>query len=67
MKKFILPALLAMFMFSCSESNDIEPTPEGPEFVDPGYSNPKFVDPGYTNPQPVDPGYTNPDNGEENN
>ncbi|MBD0400309.1 hypothetical protein [Flammeovirga sp. EKP202] len=43
MKKFILSAVLAMFMFSCSESNDPEPiTPEHPiyEEVDPGFGVP---------------------------
>ncbi|MBD0400308.1 hypothetical protein [Flammeovirga sp. EKP202] len=62
MKKFILPAVLAIFMFSCSESNDIEPIPENPiyEEVDPGFDNPNDVDPGFDNPgDDVDPGFDN--------
>ncbi|AZQ60753.1 hypothetical protein EI427_00565 [Flammeovirga pectinis] len=56
MKKFILPMLLGMFLFSCNESNDeVEP-------IDPGYENPaEPVDPGYDNPG-VDPEYGNPGN-----
>ncbi|NME71697.1 hypothetical protein [Flammeovirga aprica] len=66
MKKFILPAVLALFMFSCSESNDIEPIDPGydnPNYVDPGFGNPGEVDPGYDNPGEVDPGYDNPSSG----
>ncbi|MBB6463088.1 hypothetical protein [Flammeovirga kamogawensis] len=63
MKKFIIPMLLGMFLFSCNESNDeVEP-------IDPGYENPADpnIDPDYGNPgdsedSDVDPGYSNPGN-----
>ncbi|WP_157491475.1 hypothetical protein [Flammeovirga sp. SJP92] len=50
MKKFIIPAVLAMFMFSCSESNDIEPIDPKPEH--PVYEE---VDPGFGVPLPENP------------
>ncbi|WP_044203258.1 hypothetical protein [Flammeovirga sp. OC4] len=54
MKKFILPAVLAMFMFSCSENNnDIEPiNPINPVPENPIYEE---VDPGFDHPSPENP------------
>lgn len=72
MKKFILPAVLAMFMFSCSESNDIEPIEpthpieivpehpiEGEEEIDPDFGKPGPENP-IEGEEDVDPGFGRP-------